>query len=280
MEQYRLRPLPLTPESVVYQRELNLPHGNVCFSVMATRNKVTFGCSQSILLYNSQLQYESHASLDNGLVRSVASRPASNQIYYLSSNRAVEYMPATFMFLKEQLMKFSSSNNYSSIAVNDRYVAVSNAKGYKLYVYRFSSKTSQPYFAGIDKEWLRSLKFHPDGDLITLNNDSWIRKYRLSDTVAPELIWESRTTDNKAYALCVEQKTGLVFVTGANHMLYIISAGVSVSQCAISLQRPNVSCCTALRLERLPEILVTKSCCKNYRYSNEEYLKYFNRLNQ
>ena len=189
---------------------------------------ITFGCSENIILFSScRFQYKNHTSFGN-IVRSVARCTKRNEVYYLCAKR-VERMPAGCFAPKHQLKKFSSSNNNPRIAVNDRYVAVSNAEGYKLHLYCFSSKTWQPYFAGIDKEWLRSLKFHPDGDLITLNNDSWIRKYRLSDTVAPELIWESRATANKAYALCVEQNTGLVYVTGPKHMLYILSAGMSVN---------------------------------------------------
>ena len=207
-----------------------LAYGSVSCSIEVEdpSNFITFGCGENILMFDSYLQYQHQKSFDDG-VRSVALCSKRNEVYYLKTNRVVECMSADCLVLKHQLKKFSSTNNYPRIAVNDRYVAVSNAERYKLHLYGFSSKTWQPYFAGIDKEWLRSLKFHPDGDLLTLNNDGWIRKYRISDTEAPEVKWESRATANKSYALCVDQNTGLVYVTGSNHMLYILSAGMSVN---------------------------------------------------
>ena len=226
-EQYQLRFI--TPESAVYQRTVNLLHGSVCYSIDVEdpSGMITFGCSDNIILFSSCcFQYKNHTSFGNN-VPSVARCTKRNEVYYVYAKR-VECMPVGCFAPRYQLKKFSSYNSNQRIAVNDRYVAVANAEGYRLHLYYLSSKTWQPYFAGVDKEWLRSLKFHPDGDLITLNNDSWLRKYRISDTESPELIWESQPTGNKAYALCVEQNTGLVYVTGSNHTLYIISAGMFV----------------------------------------------------
>ena len=47
----------------------------------------------------------------------------------------------------------------------------------------------------------------------------------MSESEPPKLIW-SCPTARGAYALCVDQDTGVVYVTGPDHMLYIISAGV------------------------------------------------------
>ena len=52
-----------------------------------------------------------------------------------------------------------------------------------------------------------------------------VSKYRISDEESPELIWKCASI-GAAYALCVDQSRGLVYVTGHDHMLYIISDGM------------------------------------------------------
>ena len=206
-----------------------MSHGGVCFSinVNSPSNTVAFGCGKNILMFNSSLQYDSHTSLDED-VRSVAHCTERNEVYYLKTSRVVEYISAKCFAVKQELKRYSSTNSYQKLAVNDKYIVVSNPNGHKLHVYSFASGASLPYLVCNDEKWLCSLKFHPDGDLLTLDIDGWIRKYRIGDAEAPVLIWESRATDGTAYALCVEWWTGLVYVTGPNNMLYILSSGMYV----------------------------------------------------
>ena len=218
-EQCRLMP-PL-PESVVYQQFLKLPHGGLCYSINTERlsNIVAFGCSKEILIYDSNLHFESHMTC-NDSVRSVGYHTKSRKIYYLDSSWRVGYVTLNGFQSGKKVHDFKTCNDYPRIAVSDEYLVASNVGGYKLHVYSFSSMTSRRYFRGSGENWIRSLKFDVDS-LITLDVTGVVTKYIISETKSPELLW-SCPTARGAYALCVDQNTGVVYVTGPNHMLYII----------------------------------------------------------
>ena len=108
--------------------------------------------------------------------------------------------------------------------MNDDYLAVSNAEGYPLLVHSFGLKTSNSYY--LYGKWLRSLKFHPDGDLIMLDHDGLVCQYKIEDDKAPTVVWDCHIKG--AYVLCVDQNRGLVYVTGQENTLLIISAGMCI----------------------------------------------------
>ena len=222
-EQCRLMP-PL-PESVVYQQFLKLPHGGLCYSINTERlsNIVAFGCSKEILIYDSNLHFESHMTC-NDSVRSVGYHTKSRKIYYLDSSWRVGYVTLNGFQSGKKVLDFKTCNDYPRIAVSDEYLVVSNVGGYKLHVYSFSSMTSRRYFCGSDRNWIRSLKFDVDS-LITLDVTGLVSKYKISETKSPEFLW-SCPTARGAYALCVDKNTGVVYVTGPDHMLYIIYGGM------------------------------------------------------
>ena len=218
MEQYRLSPL--APETVVYQQSLKLSHGGNCYSINFAKssNVVAFGMSLQIMIYDSELQYRNQINC-RAVVRSVGYHPTTKTVYYLNSRLEVCTENG------QALHKFSSSNNEQSrIAVNDKYLVVSNADGHKLSVFSFASIPSKPCSIADDGNLIRSLKFDSDG-LITLDVTGVVTKYRMSVRESPQLIWKCPAIRG-AYALCVDQDTGVVYVTGPDHMLYIISAGV------------------------------------------------------
>ena len=108
--------------------------------------------------------------------------------------------------------------------MNDDYLAVSNAEEYPLLVHSFGHQTSNSYYLYGSR--LRSLKFHPDGDLITLDYNGLVRQYKIEDDKAPTVVWDCQLKG--AYALCVDQNRGLVYATGQENTLLIISAGMCI----------------------------------------------------
>ena len=223
MEQYRLSPL--AAESVVYQQSLNLPRGNNCYSINLEKssNILAFGCSEVTLIYNSNLQYENHMTFKN-FVRSVGQHTKSRKVYYIHPDCRVGYFCLDDFQSSGEVLRLSADNKYPRIAVNDEHLVVSNAEKHLLHADSFSSTTSRPYSPTDDGNGIRSLKFDSDG-LITLDVTGLVTKYRIGVRESPQLIWRCPAIKG-AYALCVDQSTGLVYVTGPNHILYIISAGV------------------------------------------------------
>ena len=222
MEQYRLSPL--AAESVVYQQSLNLPRGNNCYSINLEKssNILAFGCSEVILIYNSNLQHENHITFKD-FIRSVGQHTKSRKVYYIHPNCRVGYFCLNDFQSSGEVLRLSADNKYPRIAVNDEHLVVSNSEKHLLHVYSFSSKTSRPYSPTDDGNGFRSLKFDSDG-LITLDVTGLVTKYRMGVRESPQLIWRCYAVSG-AYALCVDQSTGLVYVTDPHHMLYIISAG-------------------------------------------------------
>ena len=223
MEPYKLRSL--IHESLVYQQSLNLSHGSSCYTISVNKssNILAIGCSKAILIYNSKLQYENHKSLTD-FVRSVGHHTKSCKLYYIHPDRTVGYLCLDDFQGSHEVLGLSATNKSPRIAVNDDHLVVSNAEGHQLYVYAFSSKASRPYLPTDDGNWIRSVKFDSDG-LITLDVSGVVSKYKISDGKSPDLIWHCPAIRG-AYALCVDQSRGTIYVNGPNHTLYIISAGV------------------------------------------------------
>ena len=108
--------------------------------------------------------------------------------------------------------------------MNDDYLVVLNEEGCPLLVHSFRHQTSNSYY--LYGKWLRSLKFHPDGELITLDYNELVCQYKIEDDKAPTLVWDCQIKG--AYVLCVDQHRGLAYVTGQENTLLIISAGMCI----------------------------------------------------
>ena len=186
-ERYRFKQ-PI-PESVVYQQVLKLPHGSFCYSINTEKlsNIVAFGCSEEILIYDSNLHCKSHMA-GKDFVRSVGYHAESRKVYYLDRSWKVGYVTLNGFQSGKKVLDFETCNDYPRIAVSDEYLVVSNVGGYKLHVYSFSSMTSRRYFRGSGENWIRSLKFDVDS-LITLDVTGLVSKYKISETKSPEFLW-------------------------------------------------------------------------------------------
>ena len=185
---------------------------------------ITFGCGKEYPIYRSNLQYLS-CGRSNLEVVSIGHLTKTNMVYYLNSGGSCVEVPLDESRNQQMLFANQKSCDPSKIAVSNKYLAISNA-GAPLLVYRFPFTNNQSTSHMLHGRWLWSLKFHPDGDLVTMDYAGTVSKYRIGDEEMPELIWHCATFKG-AYALCVDQNTGLVYVTAPDHMLYIISAGMS-----------------------------------------------------
>ena len=148
----------------------------------------------------------------------------SNQLYYLNSFGTLVHVPLDDPSTKRTLFSCNSSHNPSRIAMNDDYLVVLNEEGCPLLVHSFRHQTSNSYY--LYGKWLRSLKFHPDGELITLDYNELVCQYKIEDDKAPTLVWDCQIKG--AYVLCVDQHRGLAYVTGQENTLLIISAGMCI----------------------------------------------------
>ena len=82
------------------------------------------------------------------------------------------------------------------------------------------------YLDGVN--WIRSICFHPDGDLLVLNSeDGTVRKYSVYTDRKPKLVSTvSGLPKGGCYSLCVSN-TGLICVTSNSKKLHIIYNGES-----------------------------------------------------
>lgn len=220
MEQYALQGL--LPTSIVYQKLLKLVSGAACYSIDIDKlGTITFGCDNSLLTYTSDLQY-THTTTSTYHVCSVARQQDNNLVYYLASNKKIGKVSLNSPVAVPELFVTPSSTDTSRIAANNNLLVVSNsAAGVHLLVFDFKARLRGNYLL---PQPLRTLKFGPNGDLVTLDIEGKVCTYRISNTEEPKLLWEC-TAITGAYALCMDQRRGLVYVTGKGQMLYIISEG-------------------------------------------------------
>ena len=209
-----------TPESVTYQRLLSLKYGDTCYSISVDKSSdnIFFGCGNNYLIYNSALQYARHGTSGFNVL-SLCPLSRHNKIYYLNSHGTFVCVPLDNLDNAEAVFSTTSGSS-KRIAVNDEFAVVSNAGECALNVYRAPFKLK--YFSSQWGKTVRSLKFHPDGDLLTLDWRGTVRKYRIHSG-AVTVIWECHVADG-AYAICADQNKGLIYVTAPNSMLYIVNA--------------------------------------------------------
>ena len=80
--------------------------------------------------------------------------------------------------------------------------------------------------------WSDTLCTHPDGDICLLDTkNSKVCKYRVYEEKDPQLVWECNGVE-LGYAICCDEQ-GLIYVSSAGKMLYVINSGES--KCAISI---------------------------------------------
>ena len=196
-----------------------LKYGDICYSIDVEKScdNILFGCGNNFLIYNSALQYVRHGT-SHFEVLSLCSSLAHNKIYYLNSGGYFVHGPLDD--LEDKVPVFGTKSGSSKrIAVNDEFAVVSNVGDYALNVYRtpFKSKC----FSSQWGKTVRSLKFHPDGDLLTLDWKGTVCKHSIHNNLVT-LIWECHITGG-AYAICADQNKGLVYVTAPNSMLFIVN---------------------------------------------------------
>lgn len=168
--------------------------------------------------------FRTHKDTNNKSIYSVTHLRKSGNIYYMNESGEVFVLSRDSLQNRQKLLTIKSSSQTSRLTVNDKHLVVSNADGHRLMTYNLSTMLKTSHLLPKLSSWIRSLAFHPDGDLVLLGYDNKISKYRLSDTKDPELVWEC-TEVSEAYALCVDEMRGLVYVIGKGHIVYIIQGG-------------------------------------------------------
>ena len=144
-----------------------LEYGDTCYSISVEKSgdNIFFGCGKNYLIYNSALQYVSHG-MSAFNVLSLCSLSRHNKIYYLNSQGTLVCVPLDNLDNAEAVFSLTSGSS-KRIAVNDKFVVVSNTSTHALNVYRSPFRLKP--IASRWYETVRSLKFHPDGDLLTLD---------------------------------------------------------------------------------------------------------------
>ena len=122
---------------------LSVQYGDSCFSIGVAKafDIISVGCGKNFVTYNSRLMYLNHGT-SNHQVWPIGHQLKSNQLYYLNSFGTLVHVPLDDPSIKRTLFSCNSSHNLSRIAMNNDYLAVSNAEGYPLLVYSFGLKTS------------------------------------------------------------------------------------------------------------------------------------------
>ena len=70
---------------------------------------------------------------------------------------------------------------------------------------------------------IRSLCIHKNGQLLTLDSSKGLlNSFQMSGDAEPTLIWTLNHFDG-AYAVCTDEKSGLIYVTGKEKKLHIVS---------------------------------------------------------
>ena len=217
--------MPLTPKTLTQLPSLTPNVGNYTFSLDSDHHTATLilSCSQCVLTYNFNNKSYRHFADSSGLnVQSVAYHEKSGKVYFYV-NGSVKELPFNTL---QGVKKFCTAPSYttpSRIAVNDKYLVCSNTQGYYLMSYNLSTSAIKHYISPL-ANWIKNLKFHPDGDIVVLDRSSKISKCKIQEHGSLELVWECTAVPGP-YALCVDKQRGLVYVTGSGQMLYIIDNG-------------------------------------------------------
>ena len=172
--------------------------------------------------------FRNYADSSGQNFQSLAFHKESRKIYFLVGSQLKEMSLETLQNGRN-LCSMSCSYTPLRIAVNDKYVLCSNANGYKLMSLNISTLYQKYHTTPQLKNWIRNLKFHPDGDIVILDYSNKISKYKFREDGDLELVWEC-TEVPTPYAICVDKERGWVYVTGSGQKLYIISNGKTSGQ--------------------------------------------------
>ena len=84
---------------------------------------------------------------------------------------------------------------------------------------------------------INSICSHKSGHIVTLDSSKGqVSMFQVLNTTEPRLVW-SLEISCEAYAICTDQETGLIFVTGREKKLHMISPdGKCVHCCALQCQ--------------------------------------------
>ena len=221
--------VPPIPESITYKTTFSLSAGNQCHSIDSdnSADMIVFGCGKYILTYDSNLPWMNRFSSSSGTnAQSIGLHRKDNKVYYSDASWSISYVGLDSLE-KPIRVPLTARRSFASkepvkIAVSDDYLALSNTNDHPLQLYRFSDQELHSHL--LYGESLQSLKFHPDGDLITLDFKGRVSKFTINDYEEPKLIWKCCNVEG-AYALCVDQERGLVYVTGREQSLHFIYGG-------------------------------------------------------
>ena len=215
-----------TPKTLTPLPSINHGMNNHTFSLDTVHQNDTLILStgNNVKTYDfKEKVFRSYVDGSGKNIQSLAFHKESRKIYFLVGSQLKEMSLETLQNGRN-LRTMSCSHTPSRIAVNDEYVLCSNANGYMLMSLNLSTGSQKYHTPPQLKNWIRNLKFHPDGDIVILDYNNKISKYKFREEGNLALVWEC-TEVPTPYAICVDKERGLVYVTGSGQMLYSIVDG-------------------------------------------------------
>ena len=219
----------MVPTSLEYHSTISDSHGYVIHTVeLLNHSTLLYGTGyKKVKMYDMQSQTVLKEGKFPSTVQSITKIPKSQDFIVLCLDLKAYMVSGGDMSNPKTLFTYNYSSYIPRVASHGDLVVMCNPyyrnTNQQLLVYSLTTGESDYYYLdGVN--WIRSICFHPDGDLLVLNSeDGTVRKYSLYADRKPKLVSTVSGLPKNGYcsAMCVDNN-GLIFITSYGQLLHII----------------------------------------------------------